>query len=189
MSFPKNNLLEMSLKLFYSILFLLLTSNQLLSQNQDKLWMMGYDCCGPNFSGINMDFRSGSLIVAPVIRHFNFAETNGQMCDSAGNILFCSNGIYVANALFDTMLNGSGLNPTDYTTAHELRGLHIPQANLVIPMPGNPTKYYLFHETSDDRFNTYATFYLYYSIIDMALDAGLGSVVQKNTILLHDSLV
>ncbi len=136
-----------------------------------------------------MDFRSGSLVISSVLRHFNFAETNGQFCDSAGNILFYSNGIYISNANDDTMLNGSGLNPSDYTTAHSLYGLHIPQANLVIPIPGDPTKYYLFHETSDDRFNTYATFYLYYSIIDMTLDGGLGGVVQKNTVLLHDSFV
>ena len=177
------------LKFIFSFLCILLLPKFVLSQNQDKLWMMGYDCCGLNFSGINMDFRSGSLVVGSVVRHFNFAETNGQICDSSGNILFCSNGIYVANTLFDTMLNGSGLNPSDYTTAHQLRGLHIPQANLVIPMPGDPMKYYLFHETSDDRFNTYATFYLYYSIIDMTLDGGLGGVVQKNTVLLNDSLV
>ncbi len=189
MIFLKNNLLRLLLKLFYSFLFLLLSPNLLLSQNQDKVWMMGYGCCSTNFTGINMDFRSGSLVVSSVVRHFNFAETNGQMCDSAGNTLFCSNGIYVANALYDTMLNGSGLNPSDYTAAHTLYGLHIPQANLIIPMPGDSTKYYLFHETSDDRFNTYATFYLYYSIIDMTLDGGLGGVVQKNTILLHDSLV
>ena len=176
-------------KCIISFLCIILLPKFVLSQNQDKLWMMGYDCCGLNFSGINMDFRSGSLVVGSVVRHFNFAETNGQICDSSGNILFCSNGIYVANTLFDTMLNGSGLNPSDYTTAHQLRGLHIPQANLVIPMPGDPMKYYLFHETSDDRFNTYATFYLYYSIIDMTLDGGLGGVVQKNTVLLNDSLV
>ncbi len=172
-----------------SILIFLLIPNLVLSQNQDKVWMMGYGCCSPNFTGINMDFRSGSLVVSSVVRYFNFVETNGQMCDSAGNTLFCSNGIYVANALYDTMLNGSGLNPSDYTAAHTLYGLHIPQANIVIPMPGDPTKYYLFHETSDDRFNTYATYYLYYSIIDMALDGGLGGVIQKNTVLLHDSLV
>ena len=171
------------------ILLFVLTPSLLLSQNQDKLWMMGYGCCGPNFSGINMDFRSGSLVVSSVVRYFNFAETNGQMCDSAGNFLFSSNGIYVSNALDDTMLNGSGLNPSDYTAAHTLYGLHIPQANLVIPMPGDPTKYYLFHETSDDYNNTFATFYLYYSIVDMTLDGGLGGVIQKNTILLHDSLV
>lgn len=176
-------------KLRLSILIILVTPNLLLSQNQDKVWMMGYGCCNPNFTGINMDFRSGSLVISSVQRYFNFAETNGQMCDSAGNFIFSSNGIYVSNALDDTMLNGSGLNPSDYTSAHLLYGLHIPQANLVIPMPGDPTKYYLFHETSDDRFNTYATFYLYYSIIDMALDGGLGGVIQKNTVLLHDSLV
>ena len=177
------------LKLLYSILFLLLVPKFVLSQNQDKLWLMGYGCCSLNFSGINMDFRSGILVISPVVRHFNFMETNGQICDSTGNTLFCSNGIYVANALYDTMLNGSGLNPSAYTTAQNQYGLHLPQANLVIPMPGDSSKYYLFHETSDDYNNTFATFYLYYSIIDMNLDGGLGGVVQKNTVLMNDTLV
>ncbi len=115
--------------------------------------------------------------------------TNGQIGDSSGNILFCSNGIYVSNAIDDTMLNGSGLNPGVGTTTHSQYGLLLPQANLVIPMPGDNTKYYLFHETSDDYNNTFATFYLYYSIIDMTLDGGLGGVIQKNTVLLSDTLV
>lgn len=178
----------MSWKLFIFLNLTILSLNSW-SQGQDKLWMMGYDCCGPNFSGINMDFRTGTLSVSAVQRHFNFAETNGQIGDANGNPLFYSNGVYVSNALDDTMMNGSGLNPSAYTSGHLLRGLNIPMANLVIPMPGDSTKYYLFHETSDDRFNTYATYYFYFSIIDMTLDGGLGGVVQKNTVLLHDSLV
>ncbi len=106
-------------------------------------------------------------------------ETNGQICDDVGNPLFASNGIYISNALDDTMLNGGGLNPSAYTTSQSTYGLHIPQANLVLPMPGDSTKYYLIHSTSDDMNNTFATYYLYYSIIDMALDGGLGGVIQK----------
>ncbi len=173
----------------YIILFLVFNSTFVFSQNQDKLWMMGYGCCTTNFTGINMDFRSGSMSIFSVQRHFNFAETNGQICDASGNFLFASNGIYVSNSLDDTMLNGDGLNPSSYTSSHSTYGLHIPQANIAIPMPGDSMKYYLFHETSDDQFATYATYYLYYSIIDMSLDGGLGGVVQKNTVLLNDSFV
>ena len=166
-------------KCILRLLIILLIPKFVLSQNQDKLWMMGYGCCVQNFSGINMDFRSGSLVVNAVTRHFNFTDTNAQLADSAGNILFYSNGIYVANSLNDTMLNGDSLNPSDYTFAHSVYGLYLPQGELVIPMPGDGSKYYLFHETSDDRFRTYATYYLYYSIIDMTLDGGLGGVIRS----------
>ena len=150
---------------------------------------MGYDCCSPPFSGMDLNFNTGSLIMNPVQRYMNFSETNGEICDSAGNLLFYSNGIYIANSLDDTMQNGSGLNPSDFTTDHYRYGLTLPQGNLIIPFVEDSTKYYLFHETSDDRFNSYCSFYLYYSVIDMKLNNGLGAVIQKNTVLLHDSLV
>ncbi len=119
----------------------------------------------------------------------NIATTNGVISDANGDVLFYTNGIYVANANDQQMLNGSGLNPSQYTSNHTQHGLLIPQANLIIPFPDDTTKYYLFHTTSDDQFNTYAAYFLYYSVIDMSLDSGLGAVVQKNSVLLNDTLV
>ncbi len=153
------------------------------------MWLMGNDCCGPNFAGMNLDFSSGSLNITTNQRPMRLNATNGEICDSLGNLLFYSNGIYVANANDDTMMNGSGLNPGSFTNNRFNYGLTIPQANLVIPIPENPNQYYLFHETADDDGNTFASYFLYYSIIDMNLDGGLGGIVQKNTVLLNDTLV
>ena len=78
---------------------------------------MGYDCCHPPYwSGINLDFSSGSLVIDSVQRNMNLNCTNGVICDKTGNLLFYSNGVYIANALNDTMLNGSGLNPDRKST-------------------------------------------------------------------------
>jgi hypothetical protein len=87
------------------------------------------------------------------------------------------------------MASGSGLNPCYYTTQSDSLGLNIPQANLIIPFPGDSNKYYLFHESSEDYGNTYCALNLYLSIIDMTLDGGLGMIIQKNNILFQDSLV
>jgi hypothetical protein len=119
----------------------------------------------------------------------NFSETNGVICNRQGNILFTSNGVYVADATNDTMQNGSGLNPGNFTNDHRIPGLTLPQGNLIIPFPDDSSKYYLFHETADDRGHTYSAFYLYYSVVDMSLNNGLGAVVQKNQVLLNDSLI
>lgn len=144
---------------------------------------------GPPLGEFKMDFTDGSLNIIPQIWKMNFGETNGVICDKNGNLLFSSNGIWVSNAQNDTMMNGGrGFNPGYYTTQRDSDGLFIPQANLIIPFPDDTNKYYLFHETCDDYGNTYCSLYLYYSIIDMTLDSGNGAVIEKNHVLLNDSL-
>lgn len=177
--------IKFSILLLFSTILWAIASGQGIS----NIWIMGYDCCTPPFSGMNLNFSSGSLVINPIQRYMNINCTNGEICDSNGNLLFYTNGIYIANSLDDTMQNGSGLNPSNFTTIRYNYGLSLPQANLIIPFPQDSVKYYLFHETSDDMNNSWSPFYFYYSIVDMSLNNGLGAVVQKNTILLHDSLV
>jgi len=172
------------------ILMLMLLSSTTSQAQYDRYWLMGYDCCAPEFGGVNFDFQGGgSPVISYVQRYMNLNCTNGVISDQSGNLLFYSNGIYVANALDDTMQNGSGLNPGYWANQRIDVGLSTPQANLVIPIPGDSMRYYLFHETVDDVGVTWSSYYLFYSIIDMNLDGGLGAVVQKNTVLFQDTLI
>ncbi len=171
------------------IFFFLIFYGEISGQGIDNRWVFGYSCCAGNFGGTDLDFSSGFADVILSQRYMNLNCTVGSISDRNGNLLFVSNGIYIANALDDTMQNGSGINPASYTTSRNQYGLALPQGNLVIPFPQDSTKYYLFHETCDDVGATYATLFLYYSVIDMTLAGGLGAVVQKNTVLLNDSLV
>lgn len=175
----------MKIVIFILVIFIIDANGQGISNR----WVMGYSCCQTDFGGMDIDFANDSADILIKQRYMNINCTVGSISDKNGNLLFISNGIYVANALDDTMLNGSGLNPASYTTSRNHWGLALPQGNLVIPFPNDSTKYYLFHETCDDVGGTYATLFLYYSIIDMSLDGGLGAVIQKNTVLLNDSLV
>ncbi len=158
-------------------------------QGLSNRWVFGYSCCAGNFGGTDLDFSAGTPNIILKQRYMNFLETNGTISDEYGNLLFASNGIYIANSLDDTMQNGDDINPSTYTNTMAPHGLALPQGNIVIPFPDDSTKYYLFHETSDDMNGTWATLYLYYSIIDMNFNGGLGAVIQKNTVLLNDSLV
>ncbi|MEO8588459.1 MAG: T9SS type A sorting domain-containing protein, partial [Flavobacteriales bacterium] len=101
-------------------------------------------------------------------------------------ILFSSNGAFVADATGDTMLNGAGLNPSDYTSNWP-EGLHLSQACLILPKPDSPGIYYLFHGTIDDQV-AYTAQHLYLTTIDMSLAGGLGAVVTKNQSLINDTL-
>jgi len=160
----------------------------LLSQGINNLWMMGYlSQAGPPWGGINMDFKTGQPVISYVSREMEFKRAVSTICDSSGNLLFVTNGVYIADATGDTMMNGSGLNPSVYTSWYP-DGLPPPQMNMIIPDPGNPDLYYLFHTTIDDPFGALLTQYLYYSIVDMSQNSGLGAIVMKNQILLNDSL-
>ena len=160
------------------------------SQGISNLWLSGYSSGFSGFGGSNVDFIDGFADTNYVNREMNFLDCNANISDSLGNLLFYTNGIYIANANNDTMVNGSGLNPSAYTTQQLSEGLRVKQGNLILPMPGNPPIYYLFHETllRYPNIGDYRVSEMYYSIIDMSLDSGRGAVTQKNVVLISDTL-
>lgn len=162
----------------------------LFAQGTNNLWLMGYQSwAGPPFGGSKIDFINNSINISYESRKINFVDCNAVISDKSGNLQFCSNGVFILNPANDTMLNGTGLNPSYYTSTHDSSGLFIPQGNLVIPFSNDSNMYYLFHQTVDDYGNSNASFFLYYSIIDMSQDSGRGAVVLKNQVLFSDSMI
>jgi hypothetical protein len=187
---------QVNLALFARILLFvfLLISCEIFSQGISNLWISGY-----NYSNLppvrpygvsTIDFESGFADTSTSSISMDFLDCNANISDSSGNLLFYTNGIYIANVNNDTMMNGSGLNPSVYTTQNINYGLRVKQGNLILPMPGNPSLYYLFHETLTwfSSVGDYRVTEIYYSTIDMSLDSGRGAVTQKNVVLLSDTL-
>ncbi|MCC6578671.1 MAG: hypothetical protein IT228_15125, partial [Flavobacteriales bacterium] len=153
----------------------------------NNLWMGGFeDESPPPWGGVDLEFLSGNLVLSTAVRTIDYKRTNTNITDASGNLLFSTNGAYIANATGDTLLNGTGLNPSNYTSLYP-EGLHISQACLILPKPDAPGIYYLFHGTLDDQIGQYAQ-NLYLTTIDMSLDGGLGGVVTKNEVLISDTL-
>ena len=108
-------------------------------QGLNNLWMGGYaSWAGPPSGGVDLQFLSGSLELYFEERDIGFFRTNSNITNSAGELLFSSNGTFVANALGDTMVNGSGLNPSWYTSQYP-DGLSIPQGVLTFRSRKTPT--------------------------------------------------
>ncbi|MBK6831403.1 MAG: hypothetical protein IPG92_11995 [Flavobacteriales bacterium] len=165
-----------------------ITSSTFAQQGISNLWMGGYgNGAPPPWGAVDLDFIYGSLVVSTPTRTIDFGRTNANITSANGHLLFSTNGAFVANALGNTMLNGAGLNPSDYTYAWANYGLHISQACLILPKPDAPDIYYLFHGTIDDQQTSTAN-YLYLTTIDMSQDGGLGGVVTKNQVLINDTL-
>ncbi len=120
-------------------------------------------------------------------RKMTFLGTEANICDTQGNFLMSSNGVWIANATGDTMMNGSGLNPSPETLSWP-DGLLLPYANLILPNPGDSTKYTLFHHVSTYNGFSYPVYEIMRSEIDMSLDSGLGAVTLKNDTIFRDTL-
>ncbi|MBK9047744.1 MAG: T9SS type A sorting domain-containing protein [Bacteroidetes bacterium] len=117
-------------------------------------------------------------------RAIDFDYTGTTIADTAGNFLFATNGVTILNNANDTMQNGTGLSPSTYSSPQWFGdGLRIPQATLILPLPGSANLYYLFHMTVDTINIPIYSYYFYYSLIDMSLDGGNGAVVAKNQLL------
>ncbi len=159
----------------------------LAQQGINDLWMGGFeDQSPPPWGGVDLDFMTGDLVIYTVNREIDFHRTSANISDAEGNLLFSTNGAYIANATGDSMLNGGGLNPSWYTSDHP-EGLYISQGCLILPKPETPGFYYLFHGTIDDLSSS-LSHHLYLTTIDMSLDSGLGGAVSKNEVLIADTL-
>lgn len=166
----------------------LLSAVNVNSQGISNIWLMGYgSSAGYPFGQTEFNFFNGAPVLTYKALPMDFNHTHSNISDSNGNMLFYTNGYYIADASNNTMSNGSGINPSAYTSQLP-DGLGIVQANVIIQKPGSSNLYYLFHSTADTFPGYTHSKNLYLSIIDMNLNGGLGAVTTKNQVLLTDSM-
>ncbi len=166
---------------------MLLFSNQIVGQGfYNHQWLLGSYLFLQDPKG-RIVFDSSSFSHIPEFRKMVFWGTEATICDAQGNFLMSSNGVWIANANNDTMLNGSGLNPNGITSNWAF-GLPMTSNAMFIPFPGDSTKYLLIHHSATFDGYSYPAYEIYNSTIDMSLDNGLGGVTVKNQILLSDTL-
>jgi len=138
---------------------LLLWSFFCFGQLESNIWYFGSNC------GLNFSTSPPTILTNGVMSTIEGVAT---ICNSAGQLLFYTNGVTVWNRNHLVMTNGTGLFGDPSTT----------QSALAIEWPGNPGKYVLFTADNDAGPNG-----ICYSIIDMNLSGGLGAVTTKNTLL------
>lgn len=167
-------------------LLILFFSNQVVAQGfYNHVWLLG------NFFFIQdpkgrMIFNSTSYAHSVEFRKMPFLGTEATICDAQGDFLMSSNGIWIANANNDTLLNGGGLAPS-YLTSSWPYGIPLGYGAVFLPFPGDSMKYILFHKSKLGQFAVDPT-EIFTSTIDLNLDNGLGGVISKNDSVLADTL-
>ncbi|HMX39904.1 MAG TPA: hypothetical protein PKD78_06240, partial [Saprospiraceae bacterium] len=157
------------------------------AQSVEQLWATGInDFPGlPGYGNLLIRFSENGIKVEPAQLGMNFESTMAAATDSAGRLLFYTNGCYIANADGQPMPQGGGLNPGDmHARTCPTVGYTSPLGAMVLPMPGSTQLYFLFHmglRYEEEKSLAYGPFY--YTIVDMSLGGGKGEVVSKNNIL------
>ncbi len=146
--------------------------------------------------------RGGSTIdfnVDPPKAYYNYRELNmfvcnSSICDTAGNLMFYTNGCDIAGADDEILENGETINPGyvhQLKCDQEMDGYTAGyQSTIILPVPDSNKLYYLFHKRIIYTSNPFdvKTDKLYYSIVDMNLNNGKGKVIVKNIGLMNDYL-
>ncbi len=123
---------------------------------ENRIWALG------NTGGL--DFSSGE----PSTFRSNLTSTSegsASVCDTAGNLLFYTNGSTIWNRAGNTMphginFTGGGNSLTTSTT----------QGAVIVPVPDTPNKYYIFSLSAVSNCK------LYCNKVDITLDGGLGDI-------------
>lgn len=149
------------------LLFGLFAPTLLMGQGETSNWYFG--------NGAGITFNEDGSVTPLTNGKINTFEGCATISDSFGQLLFYTDGIIVYNQDHLVMQNGNGLFGDPSST----------QSALIIPQPGNPDIFLVFTvdtkigEGDPDRG-------LNYSVVDMSMNDGKGSVVQKNIPLLAD---
>lgn len=141
--------------------------NLLFAQGENDNWYFG------NKAAVNF---SGTTPVSLANSNMYTIEACGSVSDSAGNLLFYTDGMSIWNKNHQVMPNGSNL-----------KGHFSSQQVAILKHPGNANQYFVFN----GGYNGYndGSNIISYSIVDINLQGGLGDVIanQKNIAVIDNA--
>lgn len=180
------------MKLNILILIFVCVLSQSFAQKHDYYWVMGYGSffVGSSSGGTDIDFNVDPPDTSYVFRSMDIARNSASISDTEGNLLFYTNGCYIAGADNLPLANGEGLNPgfiSDLVCESAYLGA---DCSLILPKPNTEHIYHLFHLTFDkDSLNFFLVTKLLYTEVDMSLNNGKGGVTShKNELILNARL-
>jgi len=148
---------------------------------QERIWVFGTQA-GLDFNGTTTAINSG--IPDP------FWKSCANVCDNNGELLFVTDGSRIWDRNKNPMPHGDTLLPVPYWMlgAEPMSPTkNTSQGTIIVPMPDSASKYYVFSLTSEEPVSQSGQ--LYYSVVDMTLNGGLGDVDTNRRGILLDSLL
>ena len=167
---------------------------------RDNIWLLGYSQpLGANgkidssYDNSIIDFSIKPTKAKRQTMDMFLRDDIAIISDTSGKLLFYTNGIYIADATHQPMINGKGLNPGKLADKNEKYGYILCQGSLILPKPDNENLYYLIHSSvvfdAVNVPNDYKGEKLYYTLIDMSKNDGKGEVIEKNKVIIGNKFL
>jgi len=139
-----------------------------------------------------MNFLNGGPDTFRLSSPLVFFQTNAGICDTSGQILFYTNGDFIANKNYSRLLNSTNYNPT--LSGDSVYGSNGCQSAIILPAPSSDSLYYIIH-VNGESFSAHGQsefqpLELRYSLLDLNLDNGLGGIInnKKSIPIINDTL-
>jgi gliding motility-associated-like protein len=145
-------------RLIMFFFFSLFVKNATFAQNENNKWYFGFT------AGLDFMTNPPTILTNGLI---STSEGCASVANSAGNLLFYTDGSTIRDQTHAVMANGTGLTGNSSTT----------QSALIVKRPGSNNIYYVFSLGASGNAS------LCVSTIDMTLAGGNGSVTVKNTLV------
>lgn len=164
----------------------------------DYVWIMGGEdidtISTDEFGGFEINFNTSPFAIVPNPKTVSNYFQNGSMSDKYGNLKFYSNGCDIYNSLDIIMENGENINPGVYHNNHcSNNGFYGGLQNMIIlPSSYNDSIYYVVHigieyNSLPNPVHFVQSKYLYYTVINIFENNGLGIVLEKNVEIYADT--
>jgi gliding motility-associated-like protein len=149
-----------------------------LHAQEENIWVFGLRA--------GLDFNGSAPVTFSTAMPVIISEGCANVCNASGQLLFATDGFKVLDRNYNIMPNGNGLItdipviPLDIMTSCS-------QGTLIVPMPDNSHKYYVFSLTPFELNQNKGR--LYYSVVDMNGNGGMGDVEPGQKGILLDTVL
>jgi len=175
------------------IVLLLLGAGQSVAQysddsKRDFSWVLGNKYNPLYQFGMVLSFQNQTFSADSFQMDINLGWANASISDTNGNLLFFTNGMSIADRYGHVMPHGDSISYGSgyFYQNYQSFGYPLLQGCLILPLPMSNSKYIVLHGQYPD--NSIIVTKMLYSVVDMDLNNGFGDVVQKNQILVEDTL-
>ncbi len=151
------------MKYLFTFLIIFLFTSYVVAQKQANIWYFG------DYAGL--DFNTGEPQVIP--GHTWNKKGTAVYSDTSGSLLFYSDGHDIYNKNHGVMVNGNDLAGGDGS---------VTQRVLIVKKPGSANLFYVFI-VGRGTFSNTGLYGLWYNIVDINGDNGLGEVIERDVFL------
>ncbi len=160
-------------------------------QKHDYIWLEGYDSwagiidSNAEYGITKLDFSINPRAISYDSLGMNFARASCTISDKDGNLLFYTNGNYIANKWDEKIPNSDSLSfgYVSYVWAPYIAigGQRVPRSVTAIPAPALAGVYYIFNLLSDtlNTLDTFVTKGLYHTVLNTDGDFGKEHIIEK----------